>query len=136
MKDKKRNGKFKSIKTNMTIESVGSVIIILLSVIISVNIVAVNIITNMTKQNMKTMTSQASQIIGKGNQINTQLVKILSSGNEIKSKEVDNTKKLSILEEFKKNNDILYVSITDKDGNVYKVTIATGIDTVNIYEGE
>ena len=119
MKDKKRNGKFKSVKTNMTIESVGSVIIILLSVIISVNIVAVNIITNMTKQNMKTMTSQASQIIGKGNQINTQLVKILSSGNEIKSKEIDNTKKLSILEEFKKNNDILYVSITDKDGNVY-----------------
>lgn len=28
------------------------------------------------------------------------------------------------------------IRIIDKDGNVYKVTIATGIDTVNIYEGE
>lgn len=28
------------------------------------------------------------------------------------------------------------IRIIDKDGNVYRVTIATGIDTVNIYEGE
>ncbi|WP_195987718.1 type II secretion system protein [Clostridium sp. D53t1_180928_C8] len=28
------------------------------------------------------------------------------------------------------------IRIIDKDGNVYRVTIATGIDTVNAYEGE
>ena len=28
------------------------------------------------------------------------------------------------------------IRIVDNDGKVYRVTIATGIDTVNIYEGE
>lgn len=118
----------RSIKIQMTSEIILAFLAVLLAVIIMVNVVAVRILGENTKNTMVSMTTQVSQTIGKNNEKNIQLVSLLSNTYFVKDKNIDVNKKIEMLESYKKDSSIVFFSITDKDGNVHSNASVNGVN--------
>ncbi|GAA0127015.1 methyl-accepting chemotaxis protein [Clostridium sp. CTA-19] len=118
----------RSIKIQMTSEIILAFLAVLLAVIIMVNVVAVRILGENTKNTMVSMTTQVSQTIGKTNEKNIQLVSLLSNTYFVKDKNIDVNKKIEMLEPYKEDSSIVFFSITDKDGNVHSNASVNGVN--------